>query len=237
MGKKLILACAALVALAAFALPATASAKPRLCETVGANCETLATGKKIHAHQVGASKLTAKDEKGNTITLVECSAATATGTLTKNNAEAVEGTIESASFTGTAASGKCTSALGGPTLVTTSPVAPEAWNGLPWCLSASGTEDKFTVRGGACNETTRAITFVLHTTNIGVCRYARTSGVEGTFTTHTSSTEDAVLTVAGAEVAKDGSGVLCPNIGFLDTTFTLTTDDSPTFTTLYLENV
>jgi hypothetical protein len=239
MSKKLILACMALVALAAFALPAAASAKPRLCETEGATCTTLATGVKIHAHNVGIFKITTS----NTSVLLECSTATMTGTLTKNNAEDIEATIESATFTGTGAGGKCTSALLGNTTITTRPAAGETWIGLPYCLTAGGAEDKFSVRGGACNEAARAITFVLHTTNIGVCRYTRSTAIEGTFTTHTSSSEDAILTIShvpegAAKFTKEAvSGVLCPEAVWWDLQMTLTTDNSPTFTTLYIENV
>jgi len=244
MSKKLTLACMALVAFAAFALPATASASPRLCETIENTCvgHTLATGVKIHAHNVGNTLMT-----NGGATLVTCTAATMTGTLTRNDATAVEGTIEKATFTGTGAGGKCTSALAGDTTVTTKPSEGEAaWNGLPWCVKASGAADTFTVRGGACSEASRAITFVLHTSNIGTCRYTRSTAVEGTLTTHTSSSEDAVLTVSGTgeegitktKFTKEaGSGVLCPETGTLDMSFTMTTDNEPTFTTLYIENV
>lgn len=236
MGKKLILVCIAVVVLAAFALPSTASAKPRICETNGSVCETLATGVKWHVHgTIGGLWISLNP-------FVLCVTVTITGTLTKNNAEAVEGTAESASFTGSEAEGKCKGELGaGPTRVTMSPAAGEEWKGTPYCLKASGTEDKFTIRGGACNEASRAITIVLHTTNFGTCRYTRSNAIEGTFTTHTSSSETAVLSVArgsNSEFTKEApSGVLCPNTSTLEMQAKLTTDNSPTFTPLYIENV
>jgi hypothetical protein len=231
MGKKLILAGMALVALAAFALPASASANPRLCETEGATCTTLGTGVKITSHLVEVSKLTASGA-----VLVECTEANLTGTLTRNDATAVEGNIESATFSGTDTGGKCTSPLGGgATSVTTT-----EGNGVPWCVRAAGTEDKFTVRGGKCSEELRPITFVIDTTNFGVCRYTRSTAIEGTLTTHTSSSEDAVVTVtsgANSEFTREAtSGVLCPTTGTLDMKVTLTTDNEAK-TTLYAENV
>jgi hypothetical protein len=229
MGKKLILACMAVVALAAFALPAVASATPRLCETEGATCTTLGTGVKIHASNVGATKFISGG-----VTLVECTSATLTGTLTQNNAEGIKGDVETASFTGAEAGGKCKSSFGGATAVDTN-----IGNGVPYCLTASGATDTVSVRGNSCTAETRSITFVLTTTNIGTCRYSRAAAFTGTITTHTSSSEDAVGTLApaGTEFTKEEGSVLCPASGGLEMKFTLTTDNSPTFTTLYIENV
>jgi hypothetical protein len=231
MSKKLILAGMALVALAAFALPATASAKPRLCETEGGTCTTLGAGVKITSHLVTVAKITAGGA-----TLVECTEAALTGTLTRNDATAVEGNIEIASFSGTIAGGECTSPLGaGGIGVTTT-----EGNGVPWCVRAAGTEDKVTIRGAKCSEELRPITIVLDTTNFGTCRYTRSTAVEGTLTTHTSSSEDGIITItsgANSEFGREAtSGVLCPERITLDVSLTLTTDNEAK-TTLYAENV
>lgn len=234
MGKKLILACMAVVALAAFALPAAASATPRLCETVGEKCETLVVPAppatlKIRAHNVGPTLFTTGGA-----TLVECTSAVLTGTLTENNATAVKGDVETAEFTGEEAGSKCKSSFGGATAVDTN-----IGNGVPYCLTASGATDTVSVRGGACTAAARSITFVLTTTTIGTCKYSRATAFTGSITTHTSSSEDAIGTLeeSGTKFEKEEGGVLCPASGGLVMKFTLTTDNSPTFTTLYIENV
>jgi hypothetical protein len=229
MSKKLILACMALIAFAAMALPAIASATPRLCETNGSVCETLATGVKIRAHNVGPINFTS----GGT-TLYECSTATLTGTLTQNTAEGVKWDVETAEITGAEAGGKCKSGFGGPTSFDTN-----IGNGVPWCMTASGATDTVSVRGNSCTAEVRSITFVLTTTNIGTCKYSRAAAFSGSITTHTSSSEDAVLTLApaGTEFTKEEGSILCPASAGLEMKFTLTTDNSPTFTTLYFENV
>ncbi len=218
MSKKLITACVAVVALAAFALPAVASASPQLTHPTGTR---LATGVTIKGTNVGALLLTSTAGA----VLTECSSATMTGTLTKNNGTEVEGTISSAVFTGTEASGACTK-LGGAQVTT------NVGNGTPWCLSAlsSYATDEFQVRGGGCGEASRSITFVLDSGTAGVCKYSRSTPVKGTFTTDT--TGDAILTTTGAGetgvtdtlFTKEEGGVLCPSDGTLDLSFTLETD-------------
>ncbi len=219
MSKKLITACLAVVALAAFALPTGASASPELTHPTGT---TLATGNRITGTNIGALLFTSTAGA----VLLECSSATLTGTLTKNNGTEVEATIETAVFTGTEASGACTK-LGGAK-VTTNVV-----NGTPWCLSAKNTyaTDEFRVRGGGCGEGERIITFVLDAGVPGVCKYVRSTPVKGTFTTDT--TGDAILTTTGAGetgvtdtlFTKEEGGVLCPSDGTLDLSFTLETEE------------
>lgn len=215
MSKKLIMACLSVVALAAFALPATASASPELCETVEGVCVKVTGTPKIRAHSVGA---TVNFVTGGT-TLVECTSSEMTGTLTTNSGTEIKGDIESASFSGAEAGGKCRSSFGGATAVDTN-----IGNGVPWCLSTTG-EDKYSVRGNSCTLASRSITFVLTTTNIGTCKYNRTTALTGTYTTH--STGDAILTAAPnatTEFTKEEGSILCPGSGTLEMQFTLETD-------------
>jgi hypothetical protein len=246
MVKKLITACTALVALAAFALPATASAAndPDLTHPTGTllnpatgSCTGVAGTVCITATGLGsAQKMT--DTSGNT--LVECSGAEMTGYLTKNNGTEVEGTVHSASFAGTGlereGSNECTSSFGGITVHT------KIGNGTPWCLrsTAGMNEDEFQVRGGSCSEAARSITFVLTSTTVGTCKYSRAEAVKGTYTTH--STGDAIVTISGSgatggtdtEFTKEEGGIFCPSNGTLDLKFTLETDTTFQFDPFYI---
>ena len=228
MSKKLIMACMALFAFAAFALPAVASASPELTHPTGT---TLATNTKIDATGIGIQRLT--DTSGNT--LVECSSATMTGTLTKNNGTEVEGSIESTTFKGTGTNGECTSSFGGITVDT------NIGNGTPWCLRATAAmnKDEFQVRGNSCANAARSITFVLTSTSIGTCKYVRTEPLKGTFATHPT---DAILTLTGSgatggadtEFTKEEGSILCPSNGTLDMEFTLETDTTASADPLYI---
>lgn len=218
MSKKLITACMALVALAAFALPAVASASPELTHPTGS---TLATGSKIKATNIGATKLIA----GGT-TLIECATSTMTGTLTKNSGTETEGTIESTTFSGTATEGKCTSNFGGATTIHTN-----IGNGTPWCLRATSAmaTNEFQVRGNSCSSEARSITFVI-TNSIGTCKYNRTTALKGTITTDTGgSPTDAILHLtpsANTEFTKEEGGILCPSTGQLEMSYTLELDQA-----------
>ncbi len=218
MEKKLITACIALFALTAFILPAGASASPVVTHPTGTK---LVTGVKFTATNVGAMVFTSTAGA----VLMECTKASMTGTLTKNNGTEVEGTIETASITGTEASTACTK-LGGAKDTT------NVGNGTPWCLSAKNTyaTDEFQIRGGGCSEAARSITFVLDSGTAGVCKYSRSTPVKGTFTTDT--TGDAILTTTGAGetgvtdtlFTREEGGVLCPSDTTLDLSLTLETD-------------
>jgi len=222
MGKKLNTACMALVALAAFVLPAVASASLQITHPTGTR---LATGVKIKATQIGASKFTSTSNTGAGSVLWECSAGSMTGELTKNNGAEIEANIEALSLSGTAAESKCTG-LGG--LKYTSNVG----NGVPWCLRATNAmnADEFQIRGGKCNEAARPTT-LLFDTGLGVnCSYERTTAIKGTYTT--DSTGDAILTLTGSAetgisdtgFTREGTNALCPASTTLDTQFTLETD-------------
>ena len=240
MSKKLITACLGLLALAAFILPATASASPQIThptgtrlDPTGKTCTTGLSGICITATQLGVSKFT----NGAGEVLTECSSASMTGALQTNSGTLVTGTIHSTTFSGTAAEGKCTK-LGG-VRVTTNVGA----NGTPWCVRADNTmnADEFQVRGGACSEESRPITFTMDT-GLGVsCGYSRTAAIKGTFTT--DSTGDAILSLTGGgatgsedtEFSREaGESILCPAAGRLDMEFTLETDTTASNDPLYI---
>jgi hypothetical protein len=216
MHRKLIGAFLALAAFAAFAVaPSIASAtnSPEITHPTGTR---LATGTKIEATNIGTTIMT----DASTNTLVECSTATMTGTLTKNDGSNVEGNITSASFSGTGSGGTCTGSFGNIT-VTPNP----ATNGMPWCLRSTSTmaTDEFQLRGNECSKAVRAIRFVLDAPFGATCTYQRGSAVVGTLTTHP---EDAVLHVSHVEFPLLEGSFICPGAGYLDMSFTLETDGS-----------
>lgn len=195
MHKKLIMACMAIAAFAAFALPAAASANsPVLTHPTGtAYCPDggTTTNCKLEGTNVGDWKLV------GSLGTVTCSSVTLTGNITTNKNTHIEGDITSATFGGTGTGGDCTGPLG-PVKVTTT-----VGNGVPWCLTAGGElpAHVFTARGNACNAASRSITFVLDFTNGPTCYYNRTTHVTGTYTTH--STGDAILSFNEQEWTKE----------------------------------
>ena len=222
MSKKLITAALALVALAAFALPAVASAttNPEITHPTGTR---LATGTKIKATNIGLTKFLTPGG----VTLVECSTATMTGTLTKNNGTETEGTIETTAFSGTAAGGACTSSFGNITVDT------NIGNGTPWCLRSTSTmaADEFQVRGNSCANEARSITFVLTSSTVGTCKYNRPAAIKGKYKTDTAgdSNSDAILSLSPAtasdtEATREEGSFLCPSAGVLEMSFTMETD-------------
>jgi len=218
MSKKLIIACLAVFALAAFAFPALASAanSPEVTHPTGTR---LATGKLIDAHNVGNITLVSPS---NGEVLTTCTSSTFTGELTKNDGSNVEGNIEASTFTGTGASGACTGIFGNFTVDTNI-----GTNGTPWCMRSTSTmnEDEFQIRGGKCSVEAHAITFVLTGPGFN-CRYSRTNALVGTGTTDT--TGDAIVSFAagtGTEFTTEAtSGILCPSAGRLVGSWTLQTN-------------
>jgi hypothetical protein len=224
MSKKIILACMAIAAFAAFALPASASASPRLCETAaggGEPCTNVAVGSLIKGTNVGNWTFTG--EGGNNVV---CSVVTMTGNLTENSGTSTKGDITSTTFGGTGTNGDCTGPLG-----TSVQVITNEGNGLPWCLSANNemAADEFQVRGNACNLASRSITFQFNITGLNHCWYNRTGAVKGTFTTDTAG-QDAVLTFSEQEWTLEKEertsifAPACPGFGKLDGAATLETD-------------
>jgi hypothetical protein len=255
MGKKLITACLGLVALAAFALSATASASPVVTHPTGT---ALATGTKLTATNLG--KTLFKNGTGET-TLLECTTARLTGTLIKNKEGHIEANVTTATFLGGGAGVykgmeecKGGSILPNATVTSngTDPVGTkvdeeDVTNGTPYCLTAGGVLalNKFTIRGGTCSEEARKITFILDTTPFfsgdveRECKYERTAALEGTFTTDT--TGDAILSVEANEketgfTGEPGNNVLCPSKGTLEMKFTVETD-AETTTPVYISKL
>ena len=215
--SKLVRACMALAAFAAFAvLPATAAATndPQLTHPAGT---LLAPGTLIKATSVGATEFTNTAKEP----LVTCSSATMTGTLLKNSGGSVEGTITTSNFQGTG--------------------AVAAHNGLPECTGSFGNA-WITVVGDLCVRSTPTMAthefqvsrggcpgegnprFIIGSTTIGECEYETGSSVKGDYTTG----EDTVMTVrhtaAGSGSSKIRGGFFCPSSGMLKMSFTLETD-------------
>jgi hypothetical protein len=234
MSKKLITACMALFALAAFILPAAASASPVITHPTGSrldpgtgSCTSVSGTICITATNVGEFKFR---DTSNTNTLMSCPTASMTAYLTENSGTSFKANIHTTSFSGTGAGGRCTDSFGAAFFLDTN-----IGNGTPWCLQ-SGSEDRFTMRGNECSKESRSITFVLTDSVVGSCKYNRTAAVSGTFTTH--STGDAILTVAasttGSAFAKEEGSVLCPASELLEMKFTLETDTTAASDPLYI---
>lgn len=234
MSKKLITACLALVALAAFALPASASASPELGETVEGAFSKLAVGSKITGTNVNGTTKFLNDE--GTGVLAECEKAVMTGEVTSNTGTHIAGNITTATFYGGGEGElfkmqECDGTFGDLTPTTNSGTDTEnVTNGTPWCITTNG-KDEFTVRGAKCSEEQRAITFVLDTTLLfggtTECKYSRSEAIKGTYTTHP---EDAVFTLKGGAnttfKGEAGNNFVCPATGSLEMSFTLETDSA-----------
>jgi hypothetical protein len=217
MGKKLITASLAVVALAAFILPASASAATVTHPTGTA----MATGKLIEGTQIGISTIW---NPGHTINLLECSKATLTGTLTANAPEP-KGNITSATFEGTGGikdgRPECTGDIG------SSSVDTNIGNGVPWCLTLTSSTT-FSLRGNSCTSASRSITFVITSTIAGTCKYNRTTAVTGTVKNDISpNNSDVIASVtagSGTEWLLEEGGFFCPTALQLEMSFTLETD-------------
>jgi hypothetical protein len=217
MAKKILAICAALVALAV--VPAAASAAPEL--VYQSNTEKVPTGTLIQGTNVGETVMT------TSLGDIKCTKALMTGTLNTNSGTAIEGTIDTADFTGTESEERCSGPLG-PTRVTTNLTEGGKAVGVPWCIRATNTmeEREFQVRGGKCSEAARAMTFVLHGSILGfpvTCHYTKAT-VSGKYTTHP---EDAILTIEKQKFTRVNalSSGSCPESGELDMKFTLETDE------------
>jgi hypothetical protein len=219
--KKLITACLALVALAAFALPAAASAtnEPTLTE----NGADVAVNSKILATNIGNTVL----ETTSGSPLVTCTTAKLTGKVLVNANGQVVATIETATFAGTGpvhpdtGDKECTGSFGNATVTVKTPLCIES--------DPSMLTDEFEVFGDDCNSPLpNSVTFTILSTTAGECKYETTLPVSGGFTT---DPEEAVLTVdddqLGSGAKKEAGGFLCPSSGMLEMSFELETDVSP----------
>lgn len=217
MHKKLITACVSLVALAALALPALASATPVLTTSAGA---TVTTGTAIKATS-SSSILTTTS--GN----ITCTNNSMSGTLIANTGTTILGTISAASFKGDdAVEEKCTSTVsdgfGGKA---TFKVTPE---NLPWCIHDEGGGNIATIYsevGGVCTGTKGALKFTFDITtqggaNLGSCTFEKATPVEAEFVTNVSPLN---LTTKSNSTFTKTSGIFCPSSGTLDATFKVQT--------------
>jgi hypothetical protein len=234
MIKKLILACMALVAFAAFVLPATASAAntPILTDTTlpSNQIDTVAVGAKVTATLATGSSADFMKTDGTTV-LVSCSTADLTGTVIKNANNTVEGTISSAKFSGTGAVhadnglAECTGSFGNAYITVTS---------LPLCVrsDANMAEDEAQTVSGDCNGVENKVKFLIGSTTAGECEYESTGSIKGDFTT---GTHQSIFTVrntqAGSGSTRIRGGFLCPTSGQLRMSFVIETeaDNGPIF--------
>jgi hypothetical protein len=212
MSKKLIMSCMAVFALAAFALPAVASAtnKPTLRDNV-----VIPKGAKIVGTNVGDAIFydTATSTKQ-----VVCTNAKLTGEVTKNETDTVEGSITTLDFSGTGAEKagvkECTDSFGGGASIKVTRT--------PLIIKSTPTmaTDEFQVTGTGGN-----ITFDIEDTTIGTCGYELTGPLHGDFTTGgpqtTLTTRDTQPNGAKLEVG----GFFCPSSGELKLAFSLETED------------
>lgn len=214
MSKKLIAACMAIAAFAAFVLPATASAKntPTLTDAAGhVKVPSLIVGTNI-----GDTKL---KETNNGNTLLSCNSAVVTGTLNRNDSGFVEGSISTAKFEGTGGlldnRKECTGFA--PAAVT--PL------GLPWSLKSTPLME--THRFEISRSTGAPVEFTLQVTGFfGAqhhCVYKATGPIVGKGTTGTDLVHIPPSQV-GSGFTRTAGTFPCPSSGELEMTFTLATD-------------
>jgi len=236
MHTKLALAGMALVAFAALAVaPASSMASSaKICETtVNGECHAVAVGAKVRDHILPGTVVKLFTPLGT----VECTAASTTGTVVKNEEAVSEGTMETATFTGTGEGGKCTSPFGQFQWTT------NVGNGVPYCIKfIAGVNDEVQIRGNSCANAARSLTFVFDLAGGVVCKYNRAAGspIIGKFTTDTSpETSDLVVHIprseTGSKFTKEEGGILCPSSGETEVSATFETDASPSTEPLYIK--
>jgi hypothetical protein len=188
------MACMALVAFAAMALPAIASASPVLTS----EGKTVPVGTSIFGTNTGETLF----EGGFN---VKCTHAILTGSVSTNNGSEIAGEIPAgnASFTGTGSGGDCTSALGD-----THPTVNSAL-----CMESLSGTDTVEVTGCGAN-----VTFTLTVTGAATCKYS-TSHVIGTFITNATAT----INLKEQPAKKEEGSFLCPGEGKLTMDFDLHT--------------
>ncbi|MGN6586075.1 MAG: hypothetical protein ACTHKT_01205 [Solirubrobacterales bacterium] len=198
MHKKIIMACMAIAAFAAFVIAPVASAAES--PTLTSEGVSVPKGTKITGTNTGEAKFTGGG------TTVSCDHVILTGEVTKNEKGIIEGKITTRDYNGTGTSTDCTSNLfNAPVGVTVGSL----------CTKTAAVPADVTVTTG-CGA---AVTFTLNFTGVATCKYSR-SEVTATFTTGASP-----VTVNPEEESKlvEG-GSLCPAAGKLDMTYDLWTD-------------
>jgi hypothetical protein len=211
MHKKIIMACMAIAAFAAFVVAPVASAaeltEGGVTVPVGASIKGTSTETKFTAGN-------------NTVT---CNHAVMTGTVTHNSEnEVFKGTVSgeipagNAVFKGTDEKEDCTSnGLG--------PVKPTVNSKL--CLHIAKGSDTGTVNG--CSG---VVTFTLDVTKLGLECHYELPAVNGKITTEGEGKDAEINVIAGQIAKRHSSSVFCPAEGELDMEFKLTTTDGTTLT-------
>jgi hypothetical protein len=192
MHKKLIMACMAIAAFAAFVVAPAASASPVLTS----EGKVVPVGTSITGKNTGAITFTGGFN-------VACSSADLSGTVTKNSENQIKGEIPvgGASFTGTGTGGDCTSALGNVKVTVNTKL----------CMETKGTTvDTETITGCGAS-----VVFTLEITGTGPCKYS-TASITDTYTTNITP---ASTTVSEQEAKKSEGGFFCPSSGKLDMVF------------------
>lgn len=228
--KNLLRATIAMAAFAAlFVVPSVASASPELTSPTGTQAPVGTTFIGTNVKHGTAPQQFLTTTPSGTMT---CATATITGEVVKNDGTHFVSRITTFQLSGTETnptSSHCAGFGGSPTSVTPSHTTNPSHNGvaaLPWCLTASGVKDEFTlfgeVEGNCTNGKTRPITILYENATIGSCTYQRAQ-IVGTYTTHPA---DAVLSISGNQFTKVTGGVFCPASFEIHLGLTLTTDVS-----------
>jgi hypothetical protein len=200
MHKKLIMACMAIAAFAAFVVAPAASASPVLTEGV----TPLAVGASIEGRNTGNTLFEGEFN-------VSCEEAVLKGKVTANTGSKIAGEVPKGSTSfHNKGSTECSSAFG-PTIV-------EVNSAL--CMeTVTGTDNvKVTGCGGA------PVTFTLNVTLAGTCRYS-TASVTGTYKTNAGATVNLSKQPANKE---EPSAFFCPSTGSLTMDFDLYTTGGAT---------
>jgi hypothetical protein len=214
MHKKLMLSYMSLVALAAFALPASAQAenKPTLKDKGG----ILPAGTKIVGTNVGEIKFW----NTSTSTLAfSCTSAKLTGEVTKNKEDSVEAKITTADFSGTGAESpdnklaECTSPTLGTIFLTFLPMPLILKSNLPMIT------DEFQLSGTGGN-----IRLLLGNTSFVECEYEATSTIQGDLTTNETQATLTTRDTAGSGLKLIRGSFVCPSSYVMAMTLTLETE-------------
>jgi hypothetical protein len=199
MHKKILGICAALIAVGALMIPASASASVTLTEhTSGGVVDSIPVGTKVTATQ-DATEPIAKFVAGSLS--IECNENKLTGEVVKNNSINVEATIITHTFEGnqTTSGTDCKSSIGNATIDVTAG---------HWCVRTVTNEDNFEVEGKGCGVVGNEVFEFKITTGAGACTYSRTNlPINGIFST---TTTPATLEVTGEPEFVKTAGVLCP---------------------------
>jgi hypothetical protein len=200
MHKKLIMACVATAAFAAFAVPPASAAQ--LTE----NGTAVPVGASITGRSTVQVKIT------SAAFTFECTSTHVVGTVTANSSGTIAGEIPigGLSLSGTGPGGDCTSSLGSAKPTVTSKM----------CLHIAKGTDTGTMTG--CGEVIR---FKLDFTGVITCKYEAPS-ISGTILTGANDAE--ILGLEQAVIVESPAPLFCPKEAKIDTQWALTTTDGTT---------